>query len=87
MARRAHFFFAASGSRKHRPLAFRTVEARRTFELAISFRNDVGLLAEEADAVNGGLLGNFPQAFSHVGLVNAAATIADVEARQRSLTK
>ena len=66
-------------------LAYKPVEARRTFELAISFRNDVGLLAEEVDSVNGSLLGNFPQAFSHVGLVNAAATIAEMEARQPAL--
>ena len=61
-------------------LASKTVEARRTFELAISFRNDVGLLAEEVEALGSGLLGNFPQAFSHVGLINAAATIAEAEA-------
>ena len=66
-------------------LAYKPAEARCTFELAISFMNDVGLLAEEVDSVNGGLLGNFPQAFSHVGLVNAAATIAEIEARHPAL--
>jgi GH15 family glucan-1,4-alpha-glucosidase len=49
-----------------------TARARETFERAISFANDVGLLAEEVDPNSGELLGNFPQAFSHVGLVNAA---------------
>lgn len=37
--------------------------------------NDVGLLAEEADPVGDHLLGNFPQAFSHIGLINAAWSI------------
>ena len=37
--------------------------------------NDLGLLAEEIDASSGELLGNFPQAFSHVGLINAAYDI------------
>ncbi len=66
-------------------LAFRTAEARRTFELAVSFVNDVGLLSEEVDSADGSLLGNFPQAFSHVGLVNAAAAIGEMEGRQTLL--
>jgi GH15 family glucan-1,4-alpha-glucosidase len=49
--------------------------ARETFERAIAYANDVGLLAEEVDAETGELLGNFPQAFSHIGLVNAAWAI------------
>jgi alpha,alpha-trehalase len=49
--------------------------ARETFERAIAYANDVGLLAEEVDADTGELLGNFPQAFSHIGLVNAAWAI------------
>jgi GH15 family glucan-1,4-alpha-glucosidase len=50
--------------------------ARATFERAIRFANDVGLLAEEVDPESGELLGNFPQAFSHIGLVNAAWAIS-----------
>ena len=50
--------------------------ARETFDRAIGFANDVGLLAEEVDAATGELLGNFPQAFSHIGLVNAAWAIS-----------
>jgi GH15 family glucan-1,4-alpha-glucosidase len=53
--------------------------ARATFERAIAYANYVGLLAEEVDAASGGLLGNFPQAFSHIGLVNAAWAIAQAE--------
>ncbi len=52
--------------------------ARETFERAIAFVNDVGLLAEEVDAETGELLGNFPQAFSHIGLVVAAWTISQM---------
>ena len=55
--------------------------ARETFERAIAYANDVGLLAEEVDPKTGGLLGNFPQAFSHIGLVNAAWAIAQAEKR------
>jgi alpha,alpha-trehalase len=43
--------------------------------------NDVGLLAEEVDPVSGEMIGNFPQAFSHIGLVNAAWAIAQAERR------
>jgi len=43
--------------------------------------NDVGLLAEEVDPASGALLGNFPQAFSHIGLVNAAWAISQAEER------
>lgn len=46
--------------------------AQALFERLLTLRNDVGLLAEQYDTVTGRLLGNFPQAFSHVGLVNAA---------------
>ena len=47
------------------------------FERAVVFVNDVGLLAEEVGPGSGELLGNFPQAFSHIGLVNAAWAIAE----------
>ncbi len=55
--------------------------AREVFTRAASFTNDVGLLAEEVDPDTGELLGNFPQAFSHIGLVNAAWAIAEAERR------
>ncbi len=60
-------------------LAGEVERARTTFERAIAYTNDVGLLAEEVDPATGELLGNFPQAFSHIGLVNAAWAIAQAE--------
>ncbi|GAB3662405.1 glycoside hydrolase family 15 protein [Glycomyces tarimensis] len=47
-------------------------EARALFERLLDVRNDLGLLSEEYDAVTGRHLGNTPQAYSHVGLVNSA---------------
>ncbi len=58
--------------------------ARTVFERAVAFVNDVGLLAEEVDPTSGELLGNFPQAFSHIGLVNAAWEISETERLQQS---
>jgi GH15 family glucan-1,4-alpha-glucosidase len=62
-------------------MAGRTGPARATFERAVGYVNDVGLLAEEIDPDTGELLGNFPQAFSHIGLVNAAYAISEAERR------
>jgi GH15 family glucan-1,4-alpha-glucosidase len=53
----------------------REQEARALFERLLALRNDVGLLSEEYDPADGRLLGNFPQAFSHVGLVNTACNL------------
>jgi GH15 family glucan-1,4-alpha-glucosidase len=50
--------------------------ATKTFERAVAAINDVGLLAEEVDPRTGEMIGNFPQAFSHVGLINAAWAIS-----------
>jgi len=47
-------------------------DAERLFEHLLSLRNDLGLLAEEYDPRAGRQLGNFPQAFSHIGLINTA---------------
>ncbi|MGA5897419.1 glycoside hydrolase family 15 protein [Streptomyces venetus] len=53
----------------------RTKEARDLFERLMGLANDVGLLSEEFDPVSGRQLGNFPQAFSHIGLVNTALAL------------
>jgi alpha,alpha-trehalase len=60
-------------------LAGQVDDARATFERAAAFITDVGLLAEEVDPRSDELLGNFPQAFSHIGLVNAAWAISQAE--------
>jgi GH15 family glucan-1,4-alpha-glucosidase len=55
----------------------RREEALAIFERLLSLRNDVGLLAEEFDPASGRQLGNFPQAFSHVALVNSANYLSE----------
>lgn len=67
----------------------RQQEARALFERLLALRNDVGLLAEEYNIRARRMLGNFPQAFSHVGLVNTAFNLTRNEspARQRSEVK
>jgi len=57
-------------------LAGRSDEARRRFEYLLSLRNDVGLLSEEYDPVAKRMLGNFPQAFSHLGLIASAYNLS-----------
>jgi GH15 family glucan-1,4-alpha-glucosidase len=51
-------------------------DAQRLFERLLTRCNDVGLLAEEFDPANGRMLGNFPQAYSHVGLINCALNLS-----------
>ena len=68
------------------PCSFRLVDsyilhgqhakARNLFDRLLSRCNDVGLLAEEFDPRTGRMLGNFPQAYSHVGLINAALSMS-----------
>ncbi|MGP3945281.1 glycoside hydrolase family 15 protein [Streptomyces sp. 6N106] len=58
-------------------LAGRRKDARALFERLLALRNDVGLLAEEYDPATGRQLGNFPQAFSHIGLMGTALTLAE----------
>ena len=62
-------------------------EARGLFERLLGLRNDLGLLSEEYDPAAGRQLGNFPQAFSHVALINSAQSFAGAQAspaRQRA---
>ena len=67
-------------------LTGRTADARRLFERLAGLCNDVGLLSEEYDPVAQRLVGNFPQAFSHIALVNTAHNVAAATkpAEQRS---
>ena len=65
-------------------LAGELERARETFATAAAFANDVGLLSEEVDPATREMLGNFPQAFSHIGLVNAAWAITKAEERRRA---
>jgi GH15 family glucan-1,4-alpha-glucosidase len=65
----------------------RQAEARTLFEKLLAIRNDLGLLSEEYDPQAQRLLGNFPQAFTHVGLVNSAYNLSARKAspmRQRA---
>ena len=54
-------------------------EAKELFEEILGYANHVGLFSEMVRAADGAALGNFPQAFSHVGLLMAACELSDVE--------
>jgi GH15 family glucan-1,4-alpha-glucosidase len=54
----------------------READARKLFERLLGLCNDVGLISEEYDPATGRMVGNFPQAFSHVGLVNTALNLS-----------
>jgi GH15 family glucan-1,4-alpha-glucosidase len=60
------------------------VEARARFEKVLSYANDLGLYSEEIDPTSGIALGNFPQTFTHVGLINAALAL---EKRSKKCTE
>ena len=84
--RRAHSFFAASGSRKHKPWPLGRLR-RDAFSNSQAPSKKSGAPSRRGRCGKWRLLGNFPQASSHVGLVNAAAIIAAVEAGQTALIK
>ena len=69
-------------------LVGRRAEAEQLFEKLLGLRNDVGLISEEYDPARHRLLGNFPQAFTHVSLINTASNLSHAtgpaEDRQRS---
>ena len=56
-----------------------TERARETLTRVVSYASPLGLLAEQVDPTTGELLGNYPQAFSHLGLINAAQALAVAE--------
>jgi GH15 family glucan-1,4-alpha-glucosidase len=62
-------------------------EAREVFEVALDNANDVDLFAEEIDPETGDALGNFPQGFTHLGVINAALSLRDSEDRARMLDR
>ena len=62
--------------RRARPCSAAARERARLFERLLTLRNDVGLLAEEYDPRDGRMLGNFPQALTHVALINTARNLA-----------
>ncbi len=62
--------------------AGRLDDAHALFDRLVGLANDVGLLSEEYDVADGRMVGNFPQAFSHLALVQAAFRLADADARR-----
>ena len=62
-------------------LAGRHADARKTYERLLALRNDVGLLAEQYDPLLKRQVGNFPQAFSHIALVDTAFNLGQEEAQ------
>jgi GH15 family glucan-1,4-alpha-glucosidase len=62
-----------------RAMAGQVERAKQIFETVTGYANDVGLLSEEIDLRDKAMVGNFPQALSHIGLVNAAWAIAQAE--------
>ena len=67
----------------------RDEEAEELFERLLALRNDLGLLSEEYDPYAGRMVGNFPQAFSHVSLINSAFRLSgsDPLGRGRRFTR
>jgi GH15 family glucan-1,4-alpha-glucosidase len=53
----------------------------------VGHANPLGLFSEDVDPATGALLGNFPQAYTHVGLINAAATIGDLLAAREGVVR
>lgn len=58
--------------------------ARALFEKVLSYSNDLGLMSEEIDPKTGQMLGNFPQAFSHLAIINTAVHLDQAERKRES---
>jgi GH15 family glucan-1,4-alpha-glucosidase len=65
--------------RFHYHLVGRDADAKTLFERLLSLRNDVGLISEEYDVSRDRLVGNYPQAFSLIALVNTAHNLTQTE--------
>ena len=83
----AAFGIASFWAVEYLALAGRVAEARERFEDLLRHANDLGIYAEEIDPVSGAALGNFPQAFTHVGLIAAALAINRAETRPGAAAK
>jgi GH15 family glucan-1,4-alpha-glucosidase len=57
-------------------------EAQEEFRRVLQYANDLGLYGEEIDPATGDILGNFPQGFTHIGLINTALTMAERQTRE-----
>ena len=64
-------------------MAGRTDEARELFERLLGLLNDVGLISEEYEPKQGRLIGNFPQAFTHLALINTASLLGGAKSMSR----
>ncbi len=58
-------------------------EAERLFHHVLAYANDVGLFAEEIDPVSGEQLGNFPQGFTHIAIINSALRLTAAKAGRK----
>ncbi len=77
------FLIASAWAIEHLALAGERAEAHRWFEALVDRANDVGLFAEELDPASGAALGNFPQGFTHLGVLNAALSLRDPRVPRR----
>lgn len=62
-------------------------DARASYERLLSYANDVGLFSEQIDPASGAALGNFPQAFTHIGVITAALALEERAERARGLRR
>ena len=80
----SQFTLYGDTSRGRRPsfgLAMEPMRAEQLFEQLAGYANELGLLGEEIDTANGQQLGNYPQAYSHIGLITAAYQIDKARGR------